>query len=184
MEIYFMPAVAGDGLTLRCLSWGMEKISHVAFYKDNKLLQSSTADTHRILSVKKSDQGGYKCIATTASNSYLDSDVQDLHILGSSIQKKCFQCILHQPFDSCLCSISEDAMRPVVSGMLGLFCSCPGCQLPSGHRYRWYKVNDDGRSLRLSGNSQELKEGGMGTYACRIMWGSGKTLISKSYICK
>lgn len=179
-----MPVVAGDGLTLRCLSWGMEKISHVVFYKDNKLLHSSTADTHRISSVKQSDQGGYKCKAITTNKNNLVSDVQDLYILGSSIQKKCFQCILHQPFDRCLCSISEDAMRPVVSGIFGLFCSCPGCQLSSGLHYRWYKINKDGRFLRLSGNSQELKEGGMGTYACMIMWGSGRTLISKRYICE
>lgn len=183
MEIYFMPAVAGDDLTLRCLNWGMEKISHVVFYKDNKIIQDGTADTHKILSVKKTDEGGYKCIATTATTS-LVSDVQDLYILGSSIHKKCFQCILYQPFGSCLCSISEGVRRPVVSGLFGLFCSCPFCQFPSGLRYRWYKINKDGRPLRLSGNSQELKEGGMGTYACMIVWGSGRTLISKGYFCE
>lgn len=88
MEMYFAPVVAGDALNLRCLHWGMEKISSASFYKNDGLLKDGSDLTYRIDSVTESDQGDYKCHATFADKGLQVSDVQQLFIQGSSIQTK------------------------------------------------------------------------------------------------
>lgn len=95
MEMYFSPGIVGDGLTLRCLSWGMEEISHFVFYKNGIIILDSGSPTHRMLSVTEADQGAYNCDATLA-NKNLVSDAQDLFLLGSSVPRN----MLSRPFPS------------------------------------------------------------------------------------
>uniref|UniRef100_A0A674MYF0 Uncharacterized LOC105419384 n=1 Tax=Takifugu rubripes TaxID=31033 RepID=A0A674MYF0_TAKRU len=154
MEMYFAPAIVGGGLILRCLSWDREDVSHVAFYKNNAVMLTSTSPTHRMLSVAEADQGAYRCSATLA-NQNLASDAQELFI-------------------------HVGGMRPEVSGILEVSCSCPEC--PTGTHYMWYKMDQDNRPLKLPGNSQaSMKPDGKGTYACAALWDSGRTLISKGH---
>lgn len=88
MEMYFAPAVPGDTLTLRCLHWDMEKISHVRFYKNNELIEGIRSLTHNIHPVSEADEGDYKCHATFANKGLQVSDVQHLFVQGSSIRTK------------------------------------------------------------------------------------------------
>lgn len=74
-------------------------------------------------------------------------------------------------------------MRAVVSGIMGLSCSCPEC--PSIADYIWYKVTEDSRPLVLPGNNQGfMKPDEKGTYACTAVWDSGRALISRSHTCE
>lgn len=184
MEMYFAPAVVGQGLILRCLSWGGEEVSHVAFYKNNAIMLDNTSPTHRMLSVAEADQGTYKCSATSADQS-LASDAQELFIHGLSTPRPP-QKMVSRPFhhvDHSLCSISGSGMRPEVSGILEVSCSCPEC--PTRTHYMWYKMDQDNRPLKLPGNSQaSIKPDGKGTYACVALWDSGRTLISKGHFCE
>lgn len=85
--------------------------------------------------------------------------------------------------DHSLCSISGSGMRPEVSGILEVSCSCPEC--PTRTHYMWYKMDQDNRPLKLPGNSQaSIKPDGKGTYACVALWDSGRTLISKGHFCE
>lgn len=181
MEMYFAPVIVGEGLTLRCLSWDGEEASHVVFYKNNAIMLDGTSPTHRMLSVAETDQGAYKCSATLA-NQNLASDAQELFIHGSSIPpKKWCQGLFHH-VDG-LCSISVGGMRPEISGILEVSCSCPEC--PTGTHYMWYKMDQDNRLLKLPANSQaSMKPEGKGTYACVALWDSGRTLISKGHFCE
>lgn len=97
MQMYFAPAIVGQGLTLRCLCWDREKISQVVFYKNNAIILDSASPTHRMLSVAEADQGAYKCSVTLADQT-LASDAQELFIHGSSIPP---QKMVSRPFPSC-----------------------------------------------------------------------------------
>lgn len=74
-------------------------------------------------------------------------------------------------------------MRAVVSGIMGLSCSCPDC--PRIARYIWYKIIDDNQPLELPGNTQGfMNPHESGIYACTVVWDLGRTLISKGYSCE
>lgn len=184
MEMYFAPVVAGDPLVLRCLHWGAEKISHVVFYKNNEAFAESSNLIFSIRSVSDSDQGGYKCHATFTNKSLQVSDVQQLVVQGLSIQIKPTLV----PFPSHhLMTVSahpsEEVMRAVVSGTMGLSCSCPDC--PSVAGYIWYKITEDSRPLELPGTSQGFTNPDeSGTYACSVVWDFGRSFISRGHPCE
>lgn len=181
--MYFAPATVGEDLTLRCLSWDGEKASRVVFYKNNVIMLESTRTTHRMLSVAEADQGAYRCHATV-ENQIRVSEAQKLFIHGLSTlpPKKWYQSLFHH-VDHCLCSISVGGMRPKVSGIFEVSCSCPEC--PTESHYIWYKMDQDSRPLKLPGNSQaSMKPDRKGTYACVALWDSGRTLISKGHFCE
>ncbi|KAK1881127.1 Fc receptor-like protein 6 [Dissostichus eleginoides] len=113
IEMYPLPAVVGETLTLKCLAWGTNKISHTNFYKDKDILSGSGSSTHIISNVTESAKGRYSCQATFT--------------------------YISQPAGSPYQQISDDqdvfvqvppSMRAFLSS--GMSCSCPLCPgLPS-----------------------------------------------------
>ncbi|KAM4525967.1 uncharacterized protein V3H82_000428 [Fundulus diaphanus] len=156
LEMYPFPAIAGEGLTLRCLVWGTDEISKSVFYKDNKIYQDVNGPTYKIRSVTESDVGSYKCEATyrhkaqtiKASHKY-DSDVQDML------------------FHAC-------PVRPQLSN--NMECSCPSCH--GNMSYRFYKqTSHSWRPLPLN-----EKPSNYGIYHCRFVLDYMRTLPSNSEI--
>lgn len=91
--MYPFPALAGDSVTLRCLVWGTDQISHADFFLNNSDLQRSRKPTYEIPHVTDSAKGRYKCAAFfthTVDSAGLEtqqgtSDVQDLEVYGTDV---------------------------------------------------------------------------------------------------
>nr|XP_043869628.1 uncharacterized protein LOC122759122 [Solea senegalensis] len=88
LEMYPLPAVIGESLTLKCLVWGTDQISNAVFYKDDNVLSEATS-TFVISKVTEVTQGRYKCEATYTHKAYISgppyhetSDVQDVLVQG------------------------------------------------------------------------------------------------------
>lgn len=96
LEMYHLPAVAGERLTLRCLVLGTNQISHTIFYKDDATIQESADPTYTIPTVTESAKGRYKCHATFT---YKDSTVRDPYSLASDNQEVFVQGMHIQNFD-------------------------------------------------------------------------------------
>ncbi|KAF3853435.1 hypothetical protein F7725_014123 [Dissostichus mawsoni] len=152
LEMYPLPAVVGETLTLKCLAWGTNQISHADFYKDNDILLGSGSPTHRISNVTESEKGRYRCQATFT--------------------------YISQPAGGPYQQISDDqdvfvqvppSMRAFLSS--GMSCSCPLC--PGLPLYHWYESKD--QQLAAIGSSPP-KSGG--TYACRAVWKIGRSSLS------
>lgn len=97
--MYPVPVMVGESVTLRCLVWGTDRISHAVFYLNNSVEQTNKSATLEIKSVKESQKGSYKCNATfmrsgrTAGPEFnLVSDRQELYIYGTHVQHQ-FQCL-------------------------------------------------------------------------------------------
>ncbi|XP_026206872.1 uncharacterized protein LOC113156145 isoform X2 [Anabas testudineus] len=154
LEMYPLPAVVGESLTLRCLVWGTDKISNSVFYKGNQRLSEASNVNYKIPAVTEAERGSYKCDATftydghTSSTPYhVVSDVQDL-----PVQVPPAKAVL-----------SED-----------MSCSCPRC---TGYpHYHWYKKN--GGSWVLFSDSGSPKESG--TFACRAVWKKMRSSMSNA----
>ncbi|XP_033975396.1 uncharacterized protein LOC117473731 [Trematomus bernacchii] len=156
LEMYPLPAIVGETLTLKCLVWGTNLISHTDFYKDNDILPGSASPTHTISDVTESAKGRYRCeatftyIAKPAGSPYKGtSDDQDVFVQVPPL------------------------MRAFLSS--GMSCSCPHC--PDQCSYRWYKY--DGQQWAAIGSSPP-KSGG--TYACRAVWNSGRSSLSNVHV--
>uniref|UniRef100_A0A3Q1JZC7 Ig-like domain-containing protein n=1 Tax=Anabas testudineus TaxID=64144 RepID=A0A3Q1JZC7_ANATE len=110
LEMYPLPAVVGESLTLRCLVWGTDKISNSVFYKGNQRLSEASNVNYKIPAVTEAERGSYKCDATftydghTSSTPYhVVSDVQDLPVQGMHTNPT-LQCIFsHCSFSSASC---------------------------------------------------------------------------------
>ncbi|AWP17506.1 Hypothetical protein SMAX5B_020195 [Scophthalmus maximus] len=64
LEMYPLPPVVGEPLTLRCLVWGTDQISNTVFYKDNAVIIGAVSSTHTITNVTELTEGQYKCDVT------------------------------------------------------------------------------------------------------------------------
>ncbi|KAM8729494.1 uncharacterized protein AB9X84_026725 [Acanthopagrus schlegelii] len=168
LEMYHLPAVAGERLTLRCLVSGTNRISHTTFYKDDATIQESADPTYTIPTVTESAKGRYKCHATFT---YKDSTVGDPYSLASDNQEVFVQVA---------------SMKAALSHNVGLSCSCPLC--PSDTSYHWYYKDDDddvGQPSHLTQSSGGfMMPRTSGTYACRAVWDKGMSLLSNSYVYK
>ncbi|XP_028263789.1 uncharacterized protein LOC114437347 isoform X2 [Parambassis ranga] len=154
LEMYPMPAVAGESLTLRCLVWGAKVIKHTIFYKETTILKQGDEPTHEIHNVTTSVRGIYSCQATfmfvdKSSGPPYDrkSDPQDVPVQA-------------QPEAAIL---SED-----------MSCSCKKCT--GGMSYRFYKkVGESWKFLPLNTKPSET-----GLYGCRLVSRNMRTLLSNA----
>ncbi|KAM9715903.1 uncharacterized protein ACNS7B_022069 [Menidia menidia] len=155
LEMYPFPALDGDKLTLRCLVWGTNHVSNAEFFKDNSSIQSVDGSTFEIKQVKESEGGNYRC---RAKFRYEDQTLQTPHILYSDDQEVLVQ---EQPLRAKLTEHGE--------------CSCPSCT--GGMSHRFYKHN--GASWTMLGSN--WKPDSTGTYRCRFVMDSMRTLPSSSF---
>ncbi|XP_070786300.1 Fc receptor-like protein 5 [Enoplosus armatus] len=56
-----LPATEGDFVTLGCKSMTQKTLSHVTFYRNDKIIQNDTRVMLNISAVSKSDEGFYRC---------------------------------------------------------------------------------------------------------------------------
>nr|XP_046234015.1 uncharacterized protein LOC124053096 [Scatophagus argus] len=167
LEMYPLPALAGESLTLRCIAWGTDQISSTDFYKDNKIIQKNASPTIKIPNVTESTKGKYKCYATYTHKARSNgppyqevSDDQDVFVYAAH-------------------------MKAVLSEKLGLSCDCPLC--PKDVTYHWYYKNDgdyDVQQKKLPGSSRFMMPRESGTYACQAVWKVGRSFMSNSYTYK
>ncbi|XP_070708373.1 uncharacterized protein [Pempheris klunzingeri] len=158
LEMYPLPAVAGKSMTLKCLTWGTDQVSHAVFYKDNVVILESDRPTYKISKVTESAMGRYKCDATfmykarSGGRPYqVVSDYQDM--------------LVHAP-----------TMEAFVSANFGLSCSCPRC--PNNASCRWYYKDND-EQWKHTGSSQGfMMPERSGTYACQAVWNNGRSFLS------
>ncbi|XP_037610863.1 uncharacterized protein LOC119479395 isoform X2 [Sebastes umbrosus] len=162
LEMYPLPAVVGESLTLKCLVWGTDQISRAVFYKDNKIILESPNPIYQIPNVTESAKGNYKCDATythkgsTAGPPYIRvSDVQDVFV-------------------------QVPPMKAVLSANGGLSCSCPLC--PGGSSYRWYHKTDGQLWALMDSRQGFMMPKASGTYACRAVWNTRRSLLSNGYV--
>lgn len=93
LEMYPLPAVAGQSLSLRCLVWGTDKIIKSVFYKNDSPFQMvESSHTYKIDATTESEVGQYKCVATyryvdqTIKTPHEDtSDPQEVSVHGKSV---------------------------------------------------------------------------------------------------
>lgn len=90
LEMYPLPPVVGEPLTLRCLVWGTDQISNTVFYKDNAVIIGAVSSTHTITNVTELTEGQYKCDVTythkaqAAGPPYHEvSDTQEVFVQGT-----------------------------------------------------------------------------------------------------
>ncbi|XP_051274261.1 uncharacterized protein LOC127373650 isoform X2 [Dicentrarchus labrax] len=165
LEMDPLPAVAGESLTLSCLVWGTDQITHTVFYKNGTILLPNAKFTHTISKVTESDQGSYKCkaiftyVARTSGSPYqVVSDDQDVFV-------------------------QEASMKADLSENIGMSCRCSHC--PSDASYNWYRKKDDGQLWQFLENNNGLmmpKESG--TYGCRAVFRNGMSFFSNSHVYK
>uniref|UniRef100_A0A3B5ACZ9 Uncharacterized LOC103373069 n=1 Tax=Stegastes partitus TaxID=144197 RepID=A0A3B5ACZ9_9TELE len=60
LEMYPLPAVAGERLTLSCIARGTDRISQTIFYRNDQIIMTSDKSTYET----DSEEGTYKCHAT------------------------------------------------------------------------------------------------------------------------
>uniref|UniRef100_A0A8D3AKU7 Ig-like domain-containing protein n=1 Tax=Scophthalmus maximus TaxID=52904 RepID=A0A8D3AKU7_SCOMX len=161
LEMYPLPPVVGEPLTLRCLVWGTDQISNTVFYKDNAVIIGAVSSTHTITNVTELTEGQYKCDVTythkaqAAGPPYHEvSDTQEVFVQGTAI----------------------------ISEIYGLSCSCPLCGRDSS--YHWYHRNDDQLWASMGFNSNYFTPKASGSYACRAVWTNGRSFLSNSYACE
>ncbi|XP_029312600.1 uncharacterized protein LOC115024877 [Cottoperca gobio] len=161
LEMYPLPAVVGESLTLKCLVWGTDLISDTIFYKDDKIILKGSSPTYTIADVTESAKGRYKCHATFT---YIKQPAGAPYQVVSDNQDVFVQA---------------PPMKAVLSERIGLMCSCPDC--PSESHYRWYNKRDDQLWALMDSRGGLIMPKASGTYACRALWNNGKSLLSKGY---
>ncbi|XP_042364387.1 uncharacterized protein LOC121959229 [Plectropomus leopardus] len=161
LEMYPLPAVVGEILTLKCLTWGTNRISQAVFYKDDAVIKDSPSPTYEISNVTESVKGKYKCDATFTYMGRTDgppnrvvSDLQDVFV----------QIPPH--------------IRAILSVQGGMSCSCPLC--PDGSSYHWYHKSAQSWE-RMDSTQAFMTPEVSGTYACRAVWKTGRSSLSNSY---
>ncbi|XP_029954188.1 uncharacterized protein LOC115393352 [Salarias fasciatus] len=151
LEIYHLPAVVGQDVTLRCLVWGTKQISRTLFYRGDEVIAEGNSNTIEILNITDSKEGSYKCQATftykagTGEPYRETSDAQDLLTVSARAA-----------------DLSPD-----------MSCSCPLC--PSGMSYRYYRRN--GQLWERLGPGQTPEESG--TYRCQAVGRGSRTFLSR-----
>ncbi|KAK5850669.1 hypothetical protein PBY51_001527 [Eleginops maclovinus] len=159
LEMYPVPAVVGETLTLQCLVWGTNLISNTIFFKDNNTLSNSNSPIYTFSNVSKSDMGSYSCKATYT---YIQKPAGEPYQQSSDNQ----DMLIQEPTE----------MRAVLSPS-GTFmsCSCPNC--PSQTSYHWYKKS--GHNCMWTSEGQTLYPDDSGPYVCEAAWKNGRTPHSK-----
>ncbi|KAM6964644.1 uncharacterized protein LKV04_020391 [Tautogolabrus adspersus] len=163
LEMYPLPALVGESLTLRCLVWGTDQISQTVFYKDGVMFQQSASPTYKIPNVTESAKGRYKCMSIFNYKGRTDgppysvvSDDQDV-------------------------LVQVPIMKAFLSANVGISCSCPLC--PSVSSYNWYYKSDDDQPLTQMDSVQGfMMPKASGTYACRAVWRTGRSFLSSSFV--
>uniref|UniRef100_A0A8C2X7P1 Ig-like domain-containing protein n=1 Tax=Cyclopterus lumpus TaxID=8103 RepID=A0A8C2X7P1_CYCLU len=161
LEMYPLPAVVGESLTLNCLAWGANQISHTIFYKENYVILEGQSYTYKMTNVTESAKGRYKCDVTftykehAAGPPYQQvSDNQDVFVQGTA----------------------------VLSANVGMSCSCPLC--PSSSTYRWYYKNNGPPWALIDASQGSMIPKASGTYACRAVWETGRSFLSNGRFCE
>ncbi|XP_062416004.1 uncharacterized protein LOC119212782 [Pungitius pungitius] len=162
LEMYPLPAVVGESLTLKCLVWGAERIIRAVFYKDTKSIQESQQFTYHIDNVTDSTGGRYKCEATYTYKQ---------HSAGPP----------YQVFsDEQNVFVQVSPMRAVlVSAGSSMSCSCLRCR--ANGTYHWYIYHGEGWLL-MSSRQRVMTPEKSGTYACRMVWTEGRSALSNVHI--
>ncbi|XP_054454955.1 uncharacterized protein LOC129091383 isoform X2 [Anoplopoma fimbria] len=158
LEMYPLPAVVGESLTLKCLAWGADQISRTIFYKDDEIILDSLSSTYKIPKVTELAKGRYKCDATFT---YMRDSVGPAYKVVSDIQEVFVQALPMQAF---------------LSTNIGMSCYCSLC--PSDSTYHWYH-KDYGQSWAFLDSSLGfMMPKASGTYACRAVWAVGRSYLS------
>lgn len=161
LEMYPLPPVVGEPLTLRCLVWGTDQISNTVFYKDNAVIIGAVSSTHTITNVTELTEGQYKC------------DVTYTHKAQAAGPP------YHEVSDTQEVFVQVHPIRAIISEIYGLSCSCPLCGRDSS--YHWYHRNDDQLWASMGFNSNYFTPKASGSYACRAVWTNGRSFLSNSY---
>ncbi|XP_058874534.1 Fc receptor-like protein 5 [Acipenser ruthenus] len=126
------PVFEGDSLTLRC-RFRSYTATTVAFYKDNKELQSQAGTELSVARVSKSDEGSYKCRAWSSSHYSAEVWVSVRELRQTTLT-------LEPPFPE------------IFTGeTVTLRCGVEGG--PAGWKYLWYKDSEDTPVLQTAGRS-------------------------------
>ncbi|KAK6468688.1 Fc receptor-like protein 2, partial [Huso huso] len=121
------PVFEGDSLTLRCRVHYGYTATTVAFYKDNKELQSRADTELSVARVSKSDEGSYKCTAWGWS-SYHYGDSAEVRVSVRELPQTTLT--LEPPFPE------------IFTGeTVTLRCGVEGGS--AGWKYLWYKDSED-----------------------------------------
>ncbi|KAL6095208.1 uncharacterized protein ACO6RY_16457 [Pungitius sinensis] len=162
-EMYPLPAVVGESLTLKCLVWGAERIIRAVFYKDNATFQQSQQLTHQINNVTDSTGGRYKCEATYTYKQ---------HSAGPP-----YQVVSDE--QNVFVQVSPTRADLNVSAASSMLCSCQRCR--ANGTYRWYIHHGEGWQL-MSSRQEVMTPEKSGTYACRMVWTEGRSALSNIHI--
>ncbi|KAK2820218.1 hypothetical protein Q5P01_023177 [Channa striata] len=156
LEMYPLPAIAGENVKLRCLVWGTDEISQSALYLNDTEMPGEISGLYL---VTKPQAGSYKCFAqfkykaqTASTQHKVYSDVQYLYIQA--------------PLIKAVLSYSQQS---------GMSCTCsPDYTVTS---YHWYYKNASGWALVGVGQAS-LQPTASGSYACRAVWNDGRSSLS------
>lgn len=78
---------------------------------------------------------------------------------------------------------SASLIRASLSSNIGMSCSCSSC--PGESSYRWYHRSGEGQQwVLLNSDGASMMPQESGTYACRVVWNNGRSLLSNDYACK
>ncbi|XP_031699645.1 uncharacterized protein LOC116381541 [Anarrhichthys ocellatus] len=161
LEMYPLPAVVGESLTLKCQVWGTNEISRTIFYKDNTVIRNGSSSIYEIPNVTESAKGSYKCDATftymkrTAGPPYqVVSDNQDVFVQAPTV-------------------------KAVLSANVGMSCSCTPC--PRNSTYHWYYKNNGQPWALMDSRHEFMMPKASGTYACRAVWAIGRSILSNAH---
>ncbi|KAL7372638.1 hypothetical protein ABVT39_019853 [Epinephelus coioides] len=162
LEMYPLPAVVGESLSLRCLAWGTDRISSTVFYKNNAVILKSHSPTYQISNVQESASGSYRCDAIFKHQAHTDGPPSNV----TSDDQDVF--------------VQLPPMRAVLSANTDMSCSCPKC--PNERSFRWYYKKPDESWARMDYGKDFMKPKEGGTYACRVVWAGGRSLLSNSHV--
>ncbi|KAK9530570.1 hypothetical protein VZT92_012062 [Zoarces viviparus] len=158
LEMYPLPAVVGESLTLKCQVWGTNDISHTIFYKDNAVILEGSSSIYKIPNVTESAKGSYKCDATFTYKGRTAGPPN------------------HEVSDNQDVFVQVPPMKAVLSANVGMSCSCPLC--PRDSTYRWYYKNDGQPWALVDSSHDSMMPKESGTYACRAVWTTGRSSLS------
>ncbi|XP_065114907.1 uncharacterized protein [Paramisgurnus dabryanus] len=160
------PVLKEETITLRCAVWGGGKVIHADFYKDNKTIDGVKSDVYKITNATELNNGQYKCTATykyshissAAATQTLDSDPQELKVIGG-------------PPVAVLVKINQRKLQ----------CSCPLCGSVC-RTYEWYHTDISGTRTKLPKTDQDFHLTDEGSYICRAACQNGFSRFSTTHV--
>ncbi|XP_068438597.1 uncharacterized protein [Clinocottus analis] len=163
LEMYPVPAVVGESLTLKCLAWGTDQISQTVFFKESTVILQGLNSIYNISYVTEDAVGRYKCNATFR---YPGRTVGPPSKVLSDDQEVFVQAPL---------------MKAVLSSNLAMSCSCPRCDSSSTY-YWYYKKHQDQPWTHIDSKKGSILPTQSGTYACRAVWATRRSYLSNGHI--